>query len=114
MAEATQSIHEALWLAIARLGIECPGGLATLAQFEAKKAIKAQLRSWGRRPTDIEAKEINAMARDYLASHPELFDVAADAIASYAPLLKLAKSEQRDRQRAMKARTRVRECSHSN
>jgi hypothetical protein len=81
----------------------------TLAQHGAKKAIKKKLTAEGRRVAYMEAKDISALAKAYLQSHPaELIADAAEAIASYGPLLKLAKAEARDRQRAGK---RARELS---
>lgn len=118
MAEATSSLlealqrdkrsnmtdqHYALWLAITKLQLDCPAGIMTLAQQAAKKEIKRQLQAQGQRVAYLEAKAINAMAKDYLRDHmAELIEEAADAIASYGPLLKLAQREHRDRQRCAK------------
>jgi hypothetical protein len=38
----------------------------------AKTAVKEQLRAQGLRPTRMRAVEIEALAREYLAAHPEL------------------------------------------
>lgn len=45
-----------------------------LARLAAKKAVKEQLRSEGRRMTLVLPAEINTKAAAYLALHPELLD----------------------------------------
>lgn len=49
-----------------------------LARLAAKKAVKKQLRSEGRRLTLVFSAEITRRANEYLALHPELFDEARE------------------------------------
>ena len=49
------------------------GAIVVLARLAAKTAVKEQPRSEGKHPTRIRAAEIEAMARQYLEDHPELY-----------------------------------------
>jgi hypothetical protein len=51
-------------------------GTLALARREARKAVKRELQRQGRRATHIPPREINALANDYLAAHPELLPEA--------------------------------------
>jgi hypothetical protein len=46
--------------------------LIVLALERARKAVKEELKRQRRRLPDVEAREIRALARDYLSAHPEL------------------------------------------
>jgi len=76
MAEATQSVRQAL----AELQGIRPGAAMTEAHRLARKAIKAQYQARGLKPAHIEWKVMVAEARDYLRSHPELIEQAAETV----------------------------------
>ena len=44
--------------------------MQVLAMLAARGAVKDELRRQGRRLWDVEAREITAMAREYLSTHP--------------------------------------------
>jgi hypothetical protein len=47
-----------------------------LARFAAKNAVKEQLRAQGIRLTYVPAREMVALSKQYLATHPELYEQA--------------------------------------
>ena len=67
MAEATQSIHEALARAITGLRLDCPAALMTLAEQAALKAVKRELKAQGVKVDYVDHQTIVAAARSYLA-----------------------------------------------
>ena len=54
-----------------------------LAQFRARNAVKEALKRQGRRLADVDAKEITALARDYVSAHPELVAEAQPIVESW-------------------------------
>ena len=74
--------------------------LITLAQREARLAIKEQLRAQGLKPQFMRVSEINRAADIYLrANARELLEVAWKKCQGRPDLMKLYEKEQRDRQR---------------
>ena len=57
-----------------------------LARRSAQKAIKAQLRSQGVRLTLVLPKDINVLAKDYLAQHGEQLMAEAEHAIATSPL----------------------------
>jgi DNA invertase Pin-like site-specific DNA recombinase len=58
-------------------------GIMTLAMAHARKAAKEELKRQRVRVADVEAREITALARDYLEAHPELVDAARPVVESW-------------------------------
>ena len=54
------------------------GAVKVLARLAAKKAVQAELRSKGVRVTLVRPAEISAQAGEYLANHPELYQLALE------------------------------------
>ena len=74
--------------------------LATLARYEAVKAVKRHLRSLGVRPRDTTARDIRIAADEYLAQHrAELVAHAAETVRKDPQLRTLYEREQRERRR---------------
>jgi hypothetical protein len=68
MAEANPRISQSLRFSMT-------GAVMTLAQREAEKAVKQAIRDKGiRKVSQVKRSEIMAMAREYLAEHPELME----------------------------------------
>jgi hypothetical protein len=81
--------------------------IATLARYEAVKAVKRHLRSLGVRPRDTTARDIRIAADQYLAQHrEELVARASEIVRGSSELLKLYQREQRDRQRWLERKSR--------
>jgi hypothetical protein len=74
--------------------------LITLAQREARQAVKEQLRGQGLKPQYMRTSEINRAADLYLKEHArDLLEVAWKKCQGCPDLMKLYEKEQRDRQR---------------
>ena len=97
MAEATQSIHEALARATTGQALNCPRTIATLAELAAMKAVKRELKAQGVKFNYVEHQTIVAAARSYLREHPELFEKAAESVRIDPILRTLAEREDRKR-----------------
>lgn len=54
-----------------------------LAQFRARNVVKDKLKRQGRRLADFEAREITALANEYLRQHPELVANARPIVESW-------------------------------
>ncbi len=52
------------------------GSVMTLARWLARKAVRGEWRSQGRRLAHVPLAELTHAARAYLASHPELIEEA--------------------------------------
>jgi hypothetical protein len=52
--------------------------VATLAMFNAKRAVKAQIRAQGLKVAHFTAKEISILAEDYVAQHREQLRAEAE------------------------------------
>jgi len=52
----------------------------TIARYEARDAVKAELRAQGHKLRDYAPREITLLAHEYLAQHPEVFDQAAEIV----------------------------------
>ena len=77
MVEANYSLQQvALQARLAHAAI-------TLAQREAEKAVKQALRGQGLKPQCIARREIVALAKDYLAVHPELIAEAKPIVEQW-------------------------------
>jgi hypothetical protein len=76
MAEAKRSIQETTDQA-QRMAI------MTLALQRARNVVKEELKRQRRRLADVEAKEITALAREYLDAHPELVADARPVVESW-------------------------------
>jgi hypothetical protein len=77
MVEANQSIQQS---AIIRITTAA----AMLAQLQARKAVKEQLRREGLKPTRYAAREISLMASEYLMAHrAELMPLAIETITRW-------------------------------
>ena len=59
------------------------GSEMTLAQWLARKAIKAEYAARGLKLSHIEPRAVTLAARAYLASHPELIEQARATLASW-------------------------------
>ena len=75
MAEATNSLPQSTLDTFQPISAQA---VFILARLAAKKAVKEQLRSEGRRLTLVFPAEITAKANEYLALHPELFAEARE------------------------------------
>jgi hypothetical protein len=73
-----------------------------VARLAAIKAVKQQMKDAGLKPAWIEMKVITAAADAYLDQHrDELLDEAAERIARWPPLRKIAEQEVRRRTKAI-------------
>jgi hypothetical protein len=66
-----------------------------LALERARKAVKEELKRQRRRLADVEAREIRALAHDYLDAHPELIADARPVVESWIRAGKFGKRAQR-------------------
>jgi hypothetical protein len=93
MAQATPSLPLPITLAT------CPFTIITQARLTAFNIVKVKLITQGVKPSSIPRSTITAAANDYLRSHPELIDQAAESIQKYPPLRMLAEREAREPKR---------------
>ncbi len=82
MIETNASVHQADRQA--QLRARLSQAAITLARQQAEKAVKRQVQAEGRRKlSQIAHREIVALARDYLAEHPELIAEARPIIEQW-------------------------------
>ena len=82
MIETNASVHQADRQA--QLRARLSQAAITLARQQAEKAVKRQVQAEGRRKlSQIAHREIVALARDYLAEHPELIPEARPIIEQW-------------------------------
>jgi hypothetical protein len=97
MAEAQQTLHEAIARATAQL--DCPRTLLVLSTLSATNAVKEQIRAKGLRLSQFTCADIRSAADDYLNEHVDLIEQAAQTVRSHPKLRTLAEREARDRRR---------------
>jgi hypothetical protein len=80
----------------------CPTTLMLVAKREAVKAVEAELKAQGLRPSYVPMKRINAEADAYFVEHrDELIAEASQVIARWPGLRKIAEQEARRRIKAI-------------
>jgi len=77
--------------AMTTIELQLLGASKTLAQAQACKAVKDELRKQGIKPSKFSGREISLAAESYLAQHPELLVEAAERVERWIAEGKLGK-----------------------